>query len=85
MAFRQDLDGRRVFLSVDSRSISENPLFRAFRTKSFTERDITLHFRLLDILQVTGGLSVTGVMDELAERLSEFDGDDFPDEATVRR
>lgn len=85
MAFRQDLDGRRVFLSVDSRSISENPLFRAFRTKSFTERDITLHFHLLDILQVTGGLSVTGVMDELAERLSEFDGDDFPDEATVRR
>ena len=36
MTFRQDEDGRRVFLSVDSRAIPENPLYRAFRAKSFT-------------------------------------------------
>ena len=45
MSFGQDEDGRRVFLSVDSRSIPENPLYRAFRSKSFTDRDITLHFK----------------------------------------
>ena len=50
MSFGQDADGRRVFLSVDSRAVPSNPLYRAFRTKSFTDRDIMLHFQLLDIL-----------------------------------
>lgn len=85
MSFRQDAGGRRVFLSVDSRSIPENPLFRAFRTKSFTDRDIMLHFYLLDILKGTAGLSVTEVMDELSDRLSEFSPDGMPDESTVRK
>ena len=85
MSFRQDEDGRRVFLSVDSRAIPENPLYRAFRTKSFTDRDITLHFHILDILKVTDGLSITGIMDELADRLSEFESDELPDESTVRK
>mgnify|MGYP002624976729 CR=1 FL=1 len=85
MSFGQDEDGRRVFLSVDSRAIPENPLYRAFRTKSFTDRDITLHFHILDILNVTGGLSITGMMDELTDRLSEFESDELPDESTVRK
>ncbi len=85
MSFRQDADGRRVFLSVDSRSIPENPLYRAFRAKSFTDRDITLHFLILDILSSAGGLSITGMMDEIADRLSEFDQDEMPDESTVRK
>ncbi len=85
MSFRQDADGRRVFLSVDSRAIPENPLYRAFRAKSFTDRDIMLHFHILDLLKVTGGLSVTGMMDELSDRLSEFDTDEMPDESTVRK
>ena len=34
MSFGRDAEGRRVFLSVDSRVIKENPLYRAFRTKS---------------------------------------------------
>ncbi|MDO5133597.1 MAG: WYL domain-containing protein [Eubacteriales bacterium] len=85
MSFGQDEDGRRVFLSVDSRSIPENPLYRAFRTKSFTARDITLHFHLLDILRAAGGLSITEVMDELAYRFPESEEDDLPDESTVRK
>jgi len=85
MSFGQDEDGRRVFLSVDSRSIPENPLYRAFRTKSFTDRDISLHFHILDILKVTDGLSVTEMMDELTDRLSEFASDVLPDESTVRK
>ena len=85
MSFRQDAVGRRVFLSVDSRSIPENPLYRAFRAKSFTGRDITLHFHILDILSSVGGLSITGMMDELSDRLSEFDPDEPPDESTVRK
>ena len=85
MSFGQDADGRRVFLSVDSRASAENPLYRAFRTKSFTDRDITLHYYLLDILREAGSLSISGIMDALSERLSEFDSSDIPDESTVRK
>ena len=85
MSFGQDGDGKRMFLSVDSRSISHNPLYRAFRAKSFTDRDITLHFYILDILEEETGLSITEVMDELSERLNEFESDEVPDESTVRK
>ena len=85
MSFGRDAEGRRVFLSVDSRAIKENPLYRAFRTKSFTDRDITLHFHILDILKVTGGLSITEIMDELSDRMSEFENDELPDESTIRK
>ena len=85
MSFGQDEDGRRVFLSVDSRAIPENPLYRAFRTKSFTDRDITLHFHLLDLLSDTDGLPISGIMDELSDRMAEFDSDELPDESTVRK
>ncbi|MBP3900236.1 MAG: WYL domain-containing protein [Blautia sp.] len=85
MKFGQDADGRRVFLSVDSRSVSENPLYRAFRTKSFTDRDITLHFHILDILKVNEGVTIMEMMDELTDRLSDFASDDMPDESTVRK
>ena len=50
MGFRQTEDGKRVFLSIDSRLSRHNPLFRAWKTKSFTDGDITLHFILFDIL-----------------------------------
>ena len=85
LRFAQDADGRRVFLSVDSRTIRENPLYRAFRTKSFTERDILLHFLLLDLLAETDGLPIRGVMNGLVSRLASFDSAELPDESTVRK
>ena len=85
MSFGQDNAGRRVFLSVDSRSAHSNPLFRAFRTKSFTDRDIMLHFQLLDILPETEGLPIFEIMEELSERLNAFDEGETPDESTVRK
>ncbi len=85
MSFGQDAEGRRVFLSVDSRAIPENPLYRAFRTKTFTDLDITLHFLLLDILSVEEGLPMTEIMRQLVDRLYEFDSFDLPDVSTVRK
>lgn len=85
MSFGQDGDGRRVFLSVDSRAVSSNPLYRAFRTKSFTDRDIMLHFYLLDILPESEGIAIFDIMEELADRLNTFEAGDAPDESTVRK
>ena len=50
MSFRKNDAGKNVFLSVDSRSVSRNPLYKAFKAKSFTDNDIVLHFYILDIL-----------------------------------
>lgn len=85
MSFGQDEVGRRVFLSVDSRAVSSNPLYRAFRTKSFTDRDIMLHFYLLDILPESEGMAIFDIMEELADQLNAFEVGDAPDESTVRK
>ena len=47
MSFHQDSSGKNVFLSVDSRRIPHNPLHKAFKAKSFTDKDITLEKGLL--------------------------------------
>ena len=81
MTFGQDNEGRRFYISVDSRAIPENPLYRAFRTKSFTDNDIMLHFHILDILAGVESCSVNDILDELYERLDE----NLPEESTIRK
>ncbi len=51
MGFRQTPSGKNVFLSIDSRNTGHNPLYKAWKSKSFTNGDITMHFILMDILQ----------------------------------
>ena len=41
----------KCFLSLDSRTVLHNPLYKAFKAKSFTDKDIMLHFYILDILK----------------------------------
>lgn len=50
MGFRQTPDGKNVFISIDSRVSHHNPLYKAWKAKSFTDGDITLHFAIFDIL-----------------------------------
>ena len=80
-----DRSGRRVFMTVDSRAVTENPLFQAFRTSSFTMWDIFLHFHLLDILSEDRSLSFSQILDCLAERIAYFVNGTEPDESTVRK
>lgn len=85
MRFRQDENGKQVFLSVDSRALPHNPLYTAFRAKSFTDMDITLHFCLLDMLRERE-LSAREAVDLLCgDYLALFDGCCMPDESTVRK
>jgi len=86
MAFRQDAAGKNVFLSVDSRRIPHNPLHKAFKAKSFTNKDITLHFYLLDILADGSALSFREIVDRINDDyLSHFSGSFSLDESTVRK
>ena len=85
MSFRQEPSGRVSFISVDSRDVKANPLYNAFKAKSFTANDIILNFCILDILQpgVSLGVSeITALIDE--EYMAAFDEPKVFDEATVR-
>lgn len=87
MSFRQTASGKTLFLSIDSRSTSHNPLYKAFKSKSFTGGDITLHFILFDILyspEIRLTLSeITKKIDR--EYLSRFREPMLFDESTVRK
>jgi len=85
MRFRQEAGGREVYLSVDSRSVAHNPLHQAFKAKSFTDGDITLHFILLDLLTGDAQLSIHEIMDGIERHMTHFDDAQMPDESTVRK
>lgn len=86
MRFRQDAAGKRMFLSVDSRRAPGNPLHKAFRAKSFTDKDITLHFYLLDLLADGAAMTAGELTEALQERcLAPFAEAFVPDESTVRK
>lgn len=86
MRFRQTPDGKNVFLSIDSRVSRHNPLYKAWKTKSFTDGDITLHFLLFDILS-SPDIALT--LNEIGERidgyLRGFSEPKLFDESTVRK
>ena len=87
MSFRRTADGKSVFISIDSRSVSENPLYKAWKAKSFTDGDITLHFILFDILSAPdSALDLGAIMAQLDEAyLSHFNAPHTFDESTVRK
>lgn len=86
MYFRQDESGKAVFLSVDSRTIARNPIYRAFQAKSFTDNTLTLHFWLLDLLVGGEALTVSDLVTRIdTDYLSQFPAAKLPDESTIRK
>ena len=84
VSFSQDSRGKRVFLSVDSRAIPHNPLYRAYKAKSFTDKDILLHFCLLDLFREQESLELRDVLPMLEETYPDTIGSMVLDEKTVR-
>ena len=86
MQFRQTSEGKNVFISIDSRISGHNPLYKAWKTKSFTDGDITLHFVIFDILSTPEiSLSIGQITDKIDEYLSLFSEPKMFDESTVRK
>ena len=80
------VDGKNVFLSIDSRVTRHNPLYKAWKTKSFTDGDITIHFILFDILfDPSIEMSFSEITDQIDERLSRFSELRMFAESTVRK
>lgn len=85
MGFRRNSDGKQVFLSVDSRAIPANPLHSAYKSHSFTDLDVTLHFYILDLLR-GGPLTAGELLDGICrEYLSQFHSPIQPDLSSLRR
>lgn len=83
MRFAQNADGKNVFLSVDSRITSKNPFYKAWKSKSFTDGDITLHFAVFDILDTPDvKMTLSELIEEIDKRLGS--GIVF-DESTLRK
>ncbi len=87
MSFVRTPEGKNVFISIDSREIRHNPLYKAWRSKSFTDLDITLHFILFDILfDPSVKKTVNDLLEEIDEKyLSGFENPLMFDESTVRK
>ncbi len=87
MKFRRSTEGKYSFISIDSRQVRHNPLFKAWKAKSFTSGDITLHFILFDIFACAPeALPLSDIMDKInTDYLCHFDSPAFLDESTVRK
>lgn len=85
MKFRQTADGKNVFLSIDSRVSRHNPLYKAWKTKSFTDGDIALHFIIMDILEDGQELSLVDIATQVDEYLAAFENARVFDASTIRK
>lgn len=86
MSFVRTPEGKNVFISIDSRVSRHNPFYKAFKAKSFTDGDITLHFILFDILYLPEiVLSLPEILAQIDEYLCGFEKPMMFDESTVRK
>lgn len=87
MSFVRTPEGKNVFISIDSRTIRHNPFYNAWKAKSFTDGDVTLHFIIFDILyNPTIKHTLAEIMEQIDDKyLSNFDEPMMFDESTVRK
>lgn len=71
--------GKTSFISMDCAKIPVNPLYAAWKSKAFTNNDITLHFYILDALKNEAVLPIN----ELTDAVCTASGQTF-DIQTVR-
>ena len=71
---------KSVSITIDSSRISVNPLYAAWKSKSFTSNDIMLHFFILDLLQDGELRSAEEITDEI-----QINYDVLFDSQTVRK
>ena len=43
--------GKNIYLAMDSNTMDTNPLYSVWKTRSFTDNDIMLHFYIIDFLR----------------------------------
>lgn len=64
--------GKNISLAIDSNLLDTNPLYRVWKTKSFTDNDIMLHFFLLDYLSDKNGMAIEKITDGIWEEYDVY-------------
>ncbi|MDE5779425.1 MAG: WYL domain-containing protein [Lachnospiraceae bacterium] len=64
--------GKNISLAIDSNLLGTNPLYRVWKTKSFTDNDIMLHFFLLDSLSEQAGKTIESITDDILDTYGIF-------------
>lgn len=86
VSFKNNNYGKSLFITMDRRDINTNPLFVAFKSKSFTNKDITLYFIILDILSEGKEYSIRDILSKIEiNYLSSFNNPMTFDESTLRK
>ncbi len=85
VSFKQTAAGRNTFISLEGRSVTHNPLYQAFKSKSFTDKDITLHFIVMDILNDGKAYTLKDLCQCIDKYLYSFDNPMCFDESTLRK
>ncbi|MCD8307944.1 MAG: WYL domain-containing transcriptional regulator [Clostridia bacterium] len=82
----QTPEGKNVSICVDTRDIDHNPFFKALKTKSFTDGDITMHFMIFDLLPTPDKqMTLRELMDGICDLANECGGDAIYDDSTLRK
>lgn len=86
MRFRETKDGKQVYIAINSRNTTHNPLFNAWKARSFTDNNLTLHFLILDILHEPNVvLTLNEILEKINDQLAKFDELTVFDKSTVRK
>lgn len=72
VTFGTSKKGKQITISLDSGQLPANPLYKAYKSKSFTDNDICLHFFILDLLREQPGLSVEEITDGICNRYGKI-------------
>ncbi len=62
--------GKTLSIALDSSLLGTNPLYRVWKSKSFTSNDIMLHFFFLDLFQDGCSYTAEELSDQILERYS---------------
>lgn len=64
----QTAKGKSVFICADGNAVFQNPLYAAWKSKSFTDNDIMLHFYIPSLLQSSGPMTAEALSDQISLR-----------------
>lgn len=83
--WEQTPQGKTLRLNLKDESLATNPFFKLWKTKTFTKKDIFLHFILLDCLTSYDSLSLAELTDCVHDQyLSQFEQAPTFSEITIR-
>lgn len=85
MSYHRTAEGKSVFLSIDARTCEHNPLYNAFKAKSFTDGDITLHFLLFDALADGQKMTTEELSEKITDKMCSCDMAMLFDDSTIRK